>query len=384
MGENARASRTEADATMRDRGMAARSIARGQLSSSVRRVGGDVSATCRRGLRKGFHVLALNRTDVRNLVPMAEAIKLMKLAFGELSAGRTDSPLRTVISVADGMADALFMPAHVPAMQALGLKIVSVFGQNPSRGLPVINAVVVILDVETGQPLAIMDGTYLTALRTGAVSGAATDLLARSDSRVAAVIGAGAQGMTQAAAVCSVRPIDRVIVVDRDQGQLDRFRQGMSRDWPDIVDRIETTTDAASAVRQADIVCTATTSRTPVFDDRDLRAGTHVNGVGAYTPEMQELPAETVIRATVVVDAIDAALSEGGDLIRPLLDGLVDRQHFGRELGMVAAGVAPGRQSDQEITLFKSVGNAVQDVTVARFAVDRAAELGIGTTIDLT
>jgi ornithine cyclodeaminase len=157
----------------------------------------------------------------------------------------------------------------------------------------------------------------------------------------------------------------------------------MQRDWPHIAPRLETTTDAAEAVRQADIICTATTSRTPVFRDEDVRPGTHISAVGAYTPEMQELPAETVARATVVVDAVEGALSEAGVLIIPLHDGLVTREHFSRELGMVASGTAPGRTTDEEITLFKSVGNAVQDVVVAKRAVDRAREQGIGTEIDL-
>src|SRR5688572_15984124 len=159
-------------------------------------------------------MLVLTRSQIRELVPMPDAIELMKMAFAELSAGRTVSPLRTVISLADREGDALFMPAYVPAMDALGLKTVSVFRRNPERGLPVIHAIVGLVDPETGQPLAIMDGTYLTALRTGAVSGAAVDLLARADSRVLAAIGAGAQGVTQIAAVCAVRPIERVIAVD--------------------------------------------------------------------------------------------------------------------------------------------------------------------------
>ncbi|MGH2617859.1 MAG: ornithine cyclodeaminase family protein, partial [Thermomicrobiales bacterium] len=147
--------------------------------------------------------------------------------------------------------------------------------------------------------------------------------------------------------------------------------------------RLETTTDATAAVREADVICTATTSHTPVFRDEDVRPGTHISAVGAYTPEMQELPAETVARATVVVDAVDAALAEAGDLIIPLRDGLVSRGHFARELGMVASGSAPGRTSPDEITLFKSVGNAVQDVVVAKRAVERARERGIGTEIEL-
>ena len=328
-------------------------------------------------------MLALTREDVRRLVPMPDAIALMKEAFAELSAGRAASPLRTVIPVRAAAGDALFMPAHVPAMTALGLKVVSVFPQNRDRGLPVIHALVCLVDPETGQPLAIMDGTYLTALRTGAVSGAATDLLARPESRVLAAIGAGAQGATQIAAVCAVRPIERVIAVDVGAEALDRLRATIGRDWPDLVDRLETTTDAAAAVAQADVVCTATTSRTPVFADADLRPGTHVNAVGAYTPEMQEIPAATVARATVVVDALDAALAEAGDLLIPLRDGLVGRDHFARELGMLVAGTATGRTNDDEITLFKSVGNAVQDVVVARRAVDRARETGGGTTLDL-
>jgi ornithine cyclodeaminase/alanine dehydrogenase-like protein (mu-crystallin family) len=328
-------------------------------------------------------MLVLNRSEVRELVPMPEAIALMKTAFAELSAGRTVSPLRTVISLEDRAGDALFMPALVPAMDALGLKTVSVFRRNPERGLPVIHAIVGLVDPETGQPLAIMDGTYLTALRTGAVSGAAADVLARPESRVLAAIGAGAQGVTQIAAVCAIRPIERVIAVDVNEGALSRLRETLEREWPGIAERLETTTDAGAAVRQADVICTATTSTTPVFRDEDVRPGTHISAVGAYTPEMQELPAETVARATVVVDAVEAALAEAGDLIIPLNEGRVTRDHFARELGMVVSGNAPGRTSDEEVTLFKSVGNAVQDVVVAKRAVERARERGIGTEIEL-
>jgi ornithine cyclodeaminase len=287
-----------------------------------------------------------------------------------------------VVPVPEFHGDALFMPARVAALDALGVKVVSVFQLNRARNLPVIHALVCMLDPETGQPMAIMDGTYLTALRTGAVSGAATDLLARPNSKVLVAIGAGAQGATQIAAVCAVRPIERIIAVDRDEAMFTRLRETLARDWPDVVDRLETTTDAA-AVREADVICTATTSRTPVFSDADVRPGTHINAVGAFTPEMQELPAETVIRATIVVDAVDAALAEAGDFIIPLNQGRVERSKFERELGMVAAGTAAGRTSNDEITLFKSVGNAVQDVVVGRRAVDRARAEGVGTEIEL-
>jgi ornithine cyclodeaminase len=327
-------------------------------------------------------MLALSKADVRRLAPMRVAIELMKTAFAELSAGRTTSPLRTVIPVPDHHGDALFMPAFVPAANALGLKVVSVFKDNPARGLPSIHALVCLVDAATGQPLAIMDGTYLTALRTGAVSGAATDLLARPDSRTLVTIGSGAQGVTQLAAVCAVRPIERIVAVDINQSALDRLRETIAREWPDLLDRHETSTDA-SVVAEADVICTATTSRTPVFDAALVRPGTHINAVGAYTPEMQELPAEIVARVTVVLDAIDAALAEAGDLIIPLELGLVSRMQFDRELGMVASGAAPGRTSADEITLFKSVGNAVQDVVVGRYVYDMAVAEGAGVSLDL-
>jgi alanine dehydrogenase len=327
-------------------------------------------------------MLALSRAEIRQLVPMREAVELMKVAFADLSAGRAQSPLRTVLTVPEHAGDSLYMPAYVPGGAALGVKVVSVFRENPAKGLPLIHAVVVIVDPENGQPLAILDGAYLTALRTGAVSGAATDLLARPESKTLVVIGAGVQGVTQAAAVCAVRPIERIVAVDAAAASLARYREAIGRDWPDLADRLETSTDAG-VVAEADVVCTATTSKTPVFGDALIRPGTHVNAVGAFTPEMQELPAATVARATVVVDATEAALHEAGDLIIPLRDGLVPRSHFERELGMVASGAAPGRTSADEVTLFKSVGNAVQDVVVGRRAVDRAREQGIGTTIDL-
>ncbi len=341
----------------------------------------DVGRRALEGVEGGI-VRALTRAELRRLVPMTDAIELMKVAFAELSAGRTISPLRTVLPLHDGAADALYMPAYVPSLGALGVKMVSVFSSNPSRGLPLIHALVCLTDPETGEPLAILDGTYLTALRTGAASGAATDLLARPESRVLVAFGAGAQGVTQVAAVCAVRSIERVVVVDPNPDARERFRAAIEADWNDLLDRLEFSDDPR-VVAEADIVCAATTSRTPVFDDDDLRLGTHINAVGAYTPEMQEIPPATVRRSTVVVDAVEAALAEAGDLIKPLHDGIIDREHLRREIGMVAAGLVPGRSTAEEITFFKSVGNAVQDVTVARRAVDRARDQGIGMTIEL-
>lgn len=326
-------------------------------------------------------MLVLTRNDVRQLVPMTDAIELMKLAFRELSAGRAESPLRSVVPVAEG-AVTLLMPAYVPAANALGFKVVSVFEGNRDKDLPTISAMVCLLDESTGAPMAIISGAYLTALRTGAVSGAATDLLARDDARNLVVIGAGAQGVTQAAAVAAVRPIEKITVVDLSEDSLERYRGQIAEDWPELLDRLETSSDA-SVVAQADVICTATTSRKPVFSDRDVKPGTHINAIGAFTPEMQELPEETVARATIVVDQVEAVLEEAGDFIIPINKGTLERRRIERELGQIVAEEAPGRTTVDEITLFKSVGNAVQDVTVARLAVERAIDTGAGQQVSI-
>jgi len=327
-------------------------------------------------------VLALTRDDLRQLVTMPDAIALMKVAFQELSAGRALSPLRTSVPASDGQSVMLVMPAYVPASGAMGFKVVSIFPENPGKGLPTLNALVTVVDDTTGVPLAILNGAYLTALRTGAVSGAATDLLAREDSTRLVVIGAGKQAVTQAAAVCADRPIERITVVGRSQGGLERFGEDIRRDWPELADRVAFSTDA-TVIRDADVICLATTSSTPVFDHADLQPGTHINGVGSFKPEMQELPSASVAAATVVVDQFEAALEEAGDLIVPLREGVIGRDHIRHELGHLVERDTPLRQSAEEITFFKSVGNAVQDMAVARRAVQRAQELGIGQQIDL-
>ena len=328
-------------------------------------------------------MLALSRSDLKRLVPMRAAVELMKSAFLELSEGRAQAPVRTAVEVDAHHSAMLMMPGFVPAEKALGFKVVNFFPGNPTRGLPTINAVVCLIDSATGEPLAIMEGGFVTALRTGAVSGAASDFMARPDSKVLAVIGAGVQGVTQAAAVSSVRPIERIIAVDQRPDQLERYKQMMSADWPEIAGMVETTTDPSVALRDADIVCTATTARAPVFSDSDLKPGTHINAVGAFTPEMQEIPPATVVRSRIVIDNLDAILTEAGDLLKPMNEGLIDESRFKTELGHLVAGTALARADDQEISLFKSVGNAVQDVVVARYAVDQAATNGLGTSIDL-
>jgi len=334
---------------------------------------------------KGFPPMrALSRSDLRQAVPMHDAVELMKVAFRELSAGRAISPVRAQVPIGDPNSLLLSMPGYVASEKAAGIKIVTFFGGNAGTGVPVIHALVYMINADTGEPLGIMEGGYVTALRTGAVSGAATDLLSRPESATLAVIGTGVQGVTQAAAVCCVRPITKIIGVDLRPEAQQRFVENVRHDWPELADcEITTTANADEAVAEADVICCSTTSRQPVFSDAAVRSGTHINAVGAFTPEMQEIPPATIARATVVVDNVGACEEEAGDLIKAMAEGVIDKAHWSRELGQVVSGDAPGRVSADEITFFKSVGNSVQDVVVGQRALARAAALSLGTELDL-
>lgn len=329
-------------------------------------------------------MLVLTRRDIYELIPMALAIELVKKAFQDLSLGLAQAPLRVPLEIPEHNGTTLFMPAYVPSLQALGLKVVSVFPNNPTRfDKPTIHAAVLTVSPETGEPAALLDGTYLTALRTGAASGAATDLLARPDARRLLLIGAGAQGPTQAWAVATVRPIETIYVYDRNPAASASFEARLRELAPDLPVKIEVISDVASVLPSVDVICTATTSREPVFPPEFVPAGVHINAIGAFTPEMQEIPPATVARAYVVVDSISAALAEAGDLLKPLQAGVIDESHFRTELGEIVAGLKPGRTSVDQITLFKSVGNATQDLAVAAEAVRRALAQGRGQHIDL-
>jgi len=325
----------------------------------------------------------ISREEVKNAITMAQAIETVKAAFAQLSRGRARVPIRTQLGIPlhDGVT--LFMPAYLEDTDELGMKMVSVFSGNIEQGLPIINAMVTLVDPETGLPTAIIDGTYLTALRTGAASGAATDLLARVDAATVAVLGTGVQGRTQLQAVSTVRAIERVLVFDTRRGAAEKFRDEMADAGPPVPRRIDVAVTAKDAISQADVVCTATTSTTPVFLDSDVKPGTHINAIGSFTPQMQELPAETVARALLVVDSREAVWAEAGDLIIAKKRGLITEASVHAEIGEIVAGTKPGRSSAEQVTLFKSVGNAVQDVSVGARILEEAKRKSLGTIVDL-
>jgi ornithine cyclodeaminase len=328
-------------------------------------------------------MLILTADDVRKALPMHEAIDAMKKAYASLSDGSAVVPLRTRLPLPDGEALSLFMPAHVKAQDesALAVKVVSLFPGNPARGLAYIQAAVLVFDPETGQATALLEGSSLTAIRTGAAGGAAVDLLARPESKVVAVFGAGAQGRTQLEAACTARRLETAFVYDQNPDKVKTFIDELKGRGPIPMD-LRAASEAREAVENADIICTATTSQMPVFEDSHVKPGTHISAVGSYTPDMQEVPAETLQRARVFVDSRTACLEEAGDLIQPMRAGLFDESHICGELGEVVLGRIPGRQTPDEITYFKSVGIAVQDALAAQVALNNARKLNTGTEVD--
>jgi ornithine cyclodeaminase len=328
-------------------------------------------------------MLILTADDVRKALPMNEAIEAMKNAYASLSKGAAVVPLRTRLSIPDREALSLFMPAFVnsPEGDALAIKVVSLFPTNPTRGLAYIQAAVLVFDPETGGAIALLEGSSLTAIRTGAASGAAIDFLARKDSKIAAIFGAGAQGRTQLEAACTARDIETAFIYDRDPEKAQALATEMN--GKGLVTRdLRVAGSAREAVESADIICTATTSLRPVFQDSDLKAGTHISAVGSYRPDMQEVPAETLKRAKIFVDSRSASLEEAGDLIQPMQARLFDESHICGELGEVILGQIPGRQTQDEITYFKSVGIAAQDAMAAQVALNNARKMNIGKEVE--
>ncbi len=322
----------------------------------------------------------LSRKDLRELLTMAEVIEAVENGFGEYKRGRCIIPVRMPVSVkgADGVF--LLMPAFLEKGNAFGTKIVSVFPENPSRGLPTIEGTYMLNDPTTGEFLALMDGIFLTAVRTGAASAVATKHLARKDASLLGILGTGAQAPFQVEAICAVRPIREILAFDTDREKARTFSKTLSKNLKIPVRVVPSPRDV---VIHSDILTTVTTSSEPVFDGNDLKPGTHINAVGAFTPEMRELDDVTVEKAQIIVDTYDGCMAEAGDLLIPMRTGRLSRGDIHADLGEIVIDQKPGRTRDDEITLFESVGFALEDLVTARLAYQRAKERGIGLVFNL-
>ncbi len=331
-----------------------------------------------------LEIRILSASDVCRALTARAAVDAMRAAFGELSGGTATVPVRGHLECARGLM--LVMPAVLGARPALGAKIVSVFPDNPSRGAPAVQGAILLLDAETGRARALLDGTSLTAVRTAAASALATELLAQDDADVLAVFGAGPQGQSHVELLARTRRLREVRIVSRSGASAERLAGRLSEAADALVPEggpgsppiIRAVRDAAAALDSAGLVVTATSSTTPVFETSDLEPGAHVNAVGSYRPDMQEVDADLVRRARVVVDQREAAWSETGDLIVPAESGLIDRDAVDAEIGEIVNGAAPPGRDGRDFTLFESVGNAAQDIAIAETVVARAERAGLG------
>lgn len=332
----------------------------------------------------GDGMLILQPQEVRQLLSMEEAIEAVNHSLIEYSNKRTISPIRVSVPVEQGNGTALFMPALVPAMESLGMKYVSVFPDNKAKGKPTITGLMILSDVQTGEPLMLLDASYLTILRTGAASGLATKHLARGDASILGIIGTGAQSQGLISAMLAVRSIKEIRLFNRSQQKAVQCQTELqkSQQGRDLV--VKVVSEANQAVIGADIVITATNAMEPVFSAEALSAGVHINAVGSFRPTMQEVPTEAIMKVhKVVVEAKEAALEETGDLLLPIQAGVFSDQQIYAELGEIAGGQKPGREQADEITLFKSVGLAAMDVVVAHAMYKKAKQMGLGQEITL-
>jgi len=324
--------------------------------------------------------LLLSRDDVAKVLTMPDCIAAVEGAFAALARGEANMPQRAAIKIDNHHGLFLGMPAYLGGdEECLGLKLVTVYPDNPAKhDLATTLGTLMLCDPTTGAVNAIMDAGYLTAMRTGAASGVATKHMARQDASVCTVFGAGAQARQQLVAVNHVRPLSQAYVLDVSTEAATAFAADLSEQ---LGIPVAVGSDAETAVRAADIIVTASSSPTPVLDGDWLKPGAHINNIGSHAPTTRELDTKTVARSYFVADLREANLAEAGDILIPIQEGAVTEDHIQANLGEVVIGAKPGRTSDDQVTVFKSCGLAVQDVSTARAVAAAARAAGIGTEV---
>ncbi len=305
-------------------------------------------------------MVSFSANEVNN-IPMKIAIGLMREAFQLLSEGKVIVPLRTKVETEDKSGIAIFMPSYAPSWNLFGIKLVSVFANNPPP-LPSIHGQMLVMDARDGRMLAQLDAPAVTALRTGAASGLATELLAGHDASTLAIFGTGAQAWTQVAGVCAVRNIRKIFVKGTSTANEAAFCKR-------VHEKYDVAAESLTGLRDADIICTATTSETPLFDPENVSPRVHINAIGSYKPTMREIPDGIIASCKLVVDQRRAVMQEAGEVAIPIKNGGLNESIIYAELGEIVTGKS-GRKSESEITVFKSVGNAIQDLAVARYLLE--------------
>lgn len=315
---------------------------------------------------------------------MKEAIESAKEALKSYSNKNADIPLRTSLDILKNKGKILFMPGYVKESDSLGIKLISIYPENSNYNLPSITSTMLLINEKTGELCSIIDGTYLTQLRTGAVAGAATDILSKKDSKIFALIGCGEQAECQLEAILNIRNIKIVKVFDISKEKREIFVEKMK----DLFSKkysveIESVNSSEEAVKNADIITLVTTSKIPVFDGKYIKNGAHINGMGSYTPEMQEIDGYILKKSKVYVDTKNGVFHESGDLIIPISKNLYSLNEVMGELGEVILSEINGRENVEEITLFKSVGSSVLDIVTAKNIYEKYMKNNIGEDIIL-
>jgi ornithine cyclodeaminase/alanine dehydrogenase-like protein (mu-crystallin family) len=321
-------------------------------------------------------LLIVSGADVRRALPMSECIEAVARAMRALSTGGADVPLRTVMQLPGGRNFFGVMPGYIEDPRGVGAKIITIFPDNAKRGLPSHLGLVVLFDTEIGFPLAVMDAAEITAIRTAAASAVATRTLARKDASRLAILGTGEQAVTHLEAISKVRTLRSVRVWGRSIEKAESFAEAQS---PRLSARVEVSRTAEDAVKGADIVCTVTASREPVLQGAWLAQGAHVNLVGASRLNAREADDDVVCGSRFFVDSRTSARSEAGELKHAMDAGLVKEGHVLGEIGEVLSGTVVGRTGDHDITVYKSLGVAAQDLAAAHVIYERAIRDGIGT-----
>ena len=325
-------------------------------------------------------MLLLSKEDIKKVFSMKDAIEADKKAFQLVVEDKCDAPLRTNIPAPKQDGNFLFMPAYVEDMDSASLKIINIFPHNIDKGIPSSPAQLFLIDGKTGVVISALDGTYVTQLRTGAASGAAFDVLAKKECRVGALIGTGGQGAAQLEAMLVARKLEEVRVFDLNYERTKEFADRMQEELKEYGARIIAVKSSDEAIDDADLLITVTPSSKPVFDGTKIKKGATISCVGAYQHHMQEMDPEILLRASkIYFDSEEAVLSESGDILIPLEQGIISKDDFTGDLGNVIRGELAGRENDDEIIVFETVGVATQDLVAARSIYDKAAAAGIGT-----
>ncbi len=322
-------------------------------------------------------MLLLTKEDIKKVFTMKDAIEADKKCYKMFNEGKFQVPLRACITGSKG--NYLFMPAFSEEMDAAGLKIVNIMPHNPEKGLPASIGQVMLIDADTGIVSGMMDGTYVTALRTAAASGAAFDLFGRKDAKIGAMIGTGSQAMCQLEAMLTARQLDEVRVAARNFEKTKAFAEAAKKELGHFGTKIIACEDTNKAVDGADLVTLVTISGTPVCSADYFKPGCTISAVGAYTYDMQELDPKVFDKCSkIYFDSVEAVLSESGDILRPLDEGTLSKDQFTGDIGEYILGKIPGRESDDEIIVFENVGMGALDLTAAVEIMDKAKVAGIG------